>query len=130
TWADVEAAMAGGASDWGINMYVDKAVFDRLEIFIRGDTMGKRTRRRWSNFFRLEEVKLPVYRRLVFMVKLRPHKALSPTADTKAVYLKVFKDIPKLDLEMLLPGARLQMPRMQRLQLSGSLVSGLGFLLW
>ena len=46
TWADVEAAMSGGASDWGINMEVDRNVFERLEIFMRGDVMGKRTRRR------------------------------------------------------------------------------------
>src|SRR5579864_5670116 len=40
TWQDVEAAMAGGASDWGINMTVDRALYDRLEIFCRGDVMG------------------------------------------------------------------------------------------
>ena len=42
TKADVEAAMEGGASDWGINMEVDFNVFERLELFMRGD--GKSTR--------------------------------------------------------------------------------------
>src|ERR1700674_314103 len=31
-------------SDWGLNMEVDFNVFERLEIYTRGDTVGKRTR--------------------------------------------------------------------------------------
>src|SRR5262245_22461682 len=27
SWKDVEEAMAGGASDWGVNMYVDRNLF-------------------------------------------------------------------------------------------------------
>ena len=36
--------------------------------------------------------------RLVMILKLRKHKRLPPSIDTEKVYLKVFKDIPKLDL--------------------------------
>ena len=60
-------------------------------------------------------------------MKLRQHKRLGPGINTSAVYLKLFKDIPKLDLEMLLPGARLTMPGLQRLKLGGSLVGSLAF---
>ncbi len=130
TWKDVEAAMAGGASDWGVNMEVDRNVFERLEIFQRGDVMGKRTLRRAGKLWRLEEVKLAIYRRLVFMVKLRPHRRLGRNVDTQSIYLKAFKDIPKLDLEMLLPGARLEIPRISRMKLGGSLLSGMGLLIW
>ena len=44
------------------------------------------------------------------------------------MFLKIFKDIPKIDLEMLLPGARMQMPGMSRLKLGGSFLSGLAFI--
>ena len=124
------AAIAGGASDWGVNMDVDFSVFERLELFARGDVIGKRTRRRLLNLWRQEEVKLPIYRRLVFIIKLNSHKRLGPHVDTSVVYLKHFKDIPKLDLEMLLPGARVHLPGMQRLQMSGSLLAGLGMALY
>src|SRR5262249_17479504 len=56
---EIQAAMAG-SSDWGISMDVDFHVFDRLEVFARGDTMGKRARRRMRNLWRMEEIKLPV----------------------------------------------------------------------
>lgn len=117
-------------SYWGLNLVVDFDVFERLEIFVRGDLLGKRTRRNWRRWFRLEEVQVPTYQRLVLLLKFRKHKLLPKDVDTADVYLKLFKDIPKADLEMLLPGARLQMSGLTRLKMGGSLVSGLGYILY
>jgi hypothetical protein len=123
---DVRKAIEGGASDWGVNMYVDFDVFEKLEIFARGDTIGKRSKRHPWKLWKFEEKEVPIYRRLVFMTKLKPHKHLGPNVNTEAVYIKAFKDIPKLDLEMLLPGATLQMPRFQQWKMRGTLLGGLG----
>jgi hypothetical protein len=130
SWKDVEDAMAGGASEWGVNMYVDPKLYERIEIFNRGDGIGTRYLRRWYRPWRLEAVKVPIYQRLVFIVKMRPNKYLPPEVNTDGVFMKVFKDVPKLDLETLLPGARMEMPRGQMFKLSGSLVTGMGLLLW
>jgi hypothetical protein len=129
-WKDIEAAMHGGASDWGLDMDVDPRVFERIEIFVRGDTISQRTRRVPWHLWRKETIEVPSYQRMAFVVKLRPHVRLGPEANTDGIFMKVFKDIPKLDLEMLLPGARMHMPRLRKLQLSGSLLGGLGFVLY
>ncbi len=125
----IEAAMRE-VSDWGLNMEVDFNVFERLEIYVRGDTVGTRYRRRWWRLFRREAVRLPTYQRMVLIMKLRPHKRLGKDIDTSDVFLKIFKDIPKADMEMLLPGARLQMPGLTKLKMSGSVLSGLGFIIY
>jgi hypothetical protein len=62
------------------------------------------------------------------ILKLRPHKRLGSKTDTNHVLLKIFKDIPKLDMEMLLPGARLKMPGFQKGKLGASVVSSVGLL--
>jgi hypothetical protein len=124
---DVEAAVEGGASDWGINMTVNWDVFERLELFIRGEGKTKRTKKHPLFFWKKEEKVVDTYSRLVLMVKLRKHKRLPPSIDTDGVFLKMFKDIPKLDLEMTLPGTQIQMPLMQRLKLGGSAVGTLGY---
>jgi hypothetical protein len=111
-----------GKSDWGLPMDVDFKLFDRLEIFVRGEGIGDRVKRRWYRFWKVEQVKLPLYERLVVFAKLHPSKRLPREVDTADVFLKIFKDIPKLDVEMLLPGARLKMPGFQRLKLGSSLV--------
>ncbi len=111
-------------SEWGLPMHVDFSIFDRLEVFVRGDTVLERFLRRWYRPWRLEQIRLPSHQRLVLFVKLHPSKTLPPEVNTSAVFLKIFKDIPKLDLEMLFPGARLKMPHFHRLKLGGSIVSG------
>lgn len=127
---EIQDAIRQGASDWGLNMAVDFDAFDRLEVFACGDTMGKRYRRRLLNLWRLEDVEVPIYQRLVLILKLKARECVDAGVDTEDVFLKLFKDIPKVDLEMLLPGTQVHMPLLQRLKLGGSLMSSLGFLLW
>ncbi|MGE3313634.1 MAG: TMEM143 family protein [Planctomycetaceae bacterium] len=118
------------ASDWGLNLAVDFNVFDRLEIFARGDTMGRRTRRGWRTFFKAEEVPVPVYQRLVLILRMRDVKNLGQVVDTESVYIKVFKEIPKLDLEMLLPGTHVRMSLFDRGRILLPTLSGVAMTLW
>jgi hypothetical protein len=118
------------ASDWGIRMDVDFSAFEHVAIFARGETMQVRQRRRWYNFYRQEEAEVPIYRRLVLILKLRQHPRLRGTIDTDNVYLKIFKDIPKLDVLMLLPGARVKLSRLDRGKIGLPLLSGLSLAVW
>jgi Protein of unknown function (DUF3754) len=119
---------SAGSTRWGLNMDVDFDVFDRLKVFVRGDSFISRSYRPWTRWFRTVTVELPAYRRLAVILKLRPHKRLGPNAPTNQVILKIFKDIPKLDMEMLLPGARLRMPGFQKGKLGASIASSIGLL--
>ena len=38
------------------------------------------------------------------------HNRLPEDADTRNVFIKLFKDVPQMDIEMLLPGGRIKMP--------------------
>ena len=117
-------------SDWGINMDIDMTLFERIEIYARGDVMGTRYLKHWWKFWKQEEKRVAVYQRLVILAKLKPSRRWPAGLDTKAVFLKLFKDIPKADLEMLLPGARIRMPSFQRLKLGGSLLGSGVWLLY
>jgi hypothetical protein len=119
-----------GVSDWGLNMDIDFKIFEKIEIFSRGDTIGSRYLRRWYRFWQREEVRLPVFKRLVVFIKMKPSKRLPPDIDTNTVFLKIFKDIPKMDMEMLLPGATMRMPGFHRLKLGSSVVGGGAWILY
>src|SRR5262249_43287502 len=73
--ADIQAATTG-ASAWGVNLDTDLSVFEHLEIFVRGDGLGKRNLRRWPYIWRLREVTVPIYRRLVVLLKQTKHARL------------------------------------------------------
>jgi hypothetical protein len=126
---ELEPALSG-VSDWGISMDVDFGAFERIAIFARGDAHEKRTRRRLRNLYRTEETMVPVYKRLVIILKMRKHKRLPREVDTQSVYLKVFKDIPKLDVKMLLPGARVCLSKLDRSRIGVPLVTGVGMIAW
>lgn len=127
--ADIEAAV-GAMSDWGLRLDIDFAVFDRLEVFARGDIVGRRTRRRWRNFNRDEEVEVPIYQRLVIIFRLRKHRRLEKGVDTEAVCIKIFKNIPKMDVDMLLPGARFRMNLIDQSKIFFPTVSGVAITGW
>ncbi len=118
------------ASDWGLRMNVDFNVFEYLAIFARGEALQKRVRSRWLTLYRPEEVDVPIWRRLVLILKLRRHKRLKGPVDTSHVYLKIFKDIPKLDVMMLLPGARIQLTGWDRSKIGLPFLSGLAAAGW
>lgn len=126
---ELEQVMAG-ASDWGIDMDIPWDAFDQVEVFVRGKGMSKRFKRNWRNRFRVEEVRVPTFRRVAVIFKQRPHKRLGKEADTDSIFLKLFKDIPQMDIEMLLPGGRVKMPWLERLKLGGSLSSTVGYVGW
>jgi hypothetical protein len=118
------------ATDWGIRMDVDFSAFEHIAIFARGDAFQSRTRKRLRNLYQPEEVEVPVYRRLVIMLKLREHPRLPAPVDTHNVFLKVFKDIPRLDVMMLLPGARVRFNLSDRGRIGLPIVSGLALAFW
>lgn len=106
--ADIQNA-AGAASDWGVRLYVDFSAFERLEVYARGDRAARRTRRRWKNLYRSEEIDVPVYQRLVVIFRLNDGREISDRHRSDFVYIRIFKNVPKQDLDMLLPASRFRM---------------------
>lgn len=116
-----------GASDWGVDLDVAWDAFDKLEVFYRGKGVSKRKKRKLTRPWRKEEVQVPTFGRAAVMYKLRPHERLPEDADTKSVFLKLFRNIPQVDVEMLLPGGRVVMPKFDRLKLGGSAASSVAY---
>lgn len=126
TRADLESAMAQ-ASHWGINLSVNFDLFDKLEVYYRGEqTRMKRTPRRWFGLRKGIKIPVELYTRLVVLLRIQHGDEVPEDVDTNTVHIKLFKDIPKLDLEMLLPGTRVNMSLFDRLKLGFSLSTGIG----
>jgi hypothetical protein len=114
-------------SHWGLNLDLNFEIFERLEVYCRGDVTGTRYRRRLRNRFRSEAVDVPIYQRLVVIFRLRPEAKGSKYLDTQDVYIKLFKDIPKADLDMLLPGTQVKMSLFDRARILLPSLSGVAF---
>jgi hypothetical protein len=130
TREEVEKSLKEVPSDWGIPTHVNMNHFDRILAFTRGDVMGERSRRRWSKLFRKETIKLPVFSRLVMILKFKKDSRVDADINKDAVFLKVFKDIPKMDVPMLIPGARVRLTRTDRALIVYPLLTGVGLMLY
>ena len=126
--AHIEEAIES-ASDWGVDLEVDFNLFERLEVFARGDVVSQRTRKKMRNFWREEIVDVPLYQRLVVAFQLRADHGLKIAAESNQVYLKLFKNIPKMDLDMLLPGTRVKMTRFDQGKIILPTLSGIAMAL-
>lgn len=127
---DVMEEVMAGASEWGVDMDVAWDAFEQVEVFYRGKGAGTRTSRHWLFWWRKREVAVPTFARVAVIFKQRAHKRLAEDADTRAVFLKLFKDIPQVDIEMLLPGGRIRMRKFDRWKLGGSALSSIGYVVW
>lgn len=126
---DLEQIMAG-ASNWGVDLDVAWDAFDTVEVFYRGKATSVRKRRKTFRPWAHEDVEVPTFARAAVMFKARPHYRLPEDTDTNSVFLKLFKDVPQVDVEMLLPGGRVLMPKFDRLKLGGSVSSSIGYVAW
>ncbi len=97
-----------------VTLEVDFDVFERLEIYARGYRMTEVEVRRWRDFYRKSTIEVPEFHRLVLAFRLKPSKRISKTMMTDVVYLKIFKDIPESDIEILLPGTKVKLSMLDR----------------
>ncbi len=129
--ADIDEAMQA-ATDWGLNLHVDHSHFEKLEVYARGDTVARRVRRRWWNWMRTEVIEIPIFKRLAVIFRLKieethEHASRHPRTNTHGlpVFIKLFKNVPKMDVDMLLPGTHVQMTWFDRGKIMLPTVSGL-----
>lgn len=129
TRGDIKQALTA-TSDWGLQLSVDLDMFDRLEVYARGDIISRKTRRRWRTLYRTEEVEVPIFQRLVVIFRLHSYRTIDGHIDGETVHLKIFKNIPKVDLEMLLPGSRVKMSLVDQSKILLPTVSGVAMTGW
>jgi Protein of unknown function (DUF3754) len=140
-------------STYGLDLQCDLSVFDEIAIFYRGSTSRTDTRRSVRHFYmRKQEFNVPIFRRLCVMFKLKPfdvavaetmarekcerrvaekkvrrvRSALPSGISSDFVYLKLFKNIPHTDLEMVFPNTRVKFRKFDKIKFGATAGSGLG----
>jgi Protein of unknown function (DUF3754) len=114
-------------NETGLNYVPDFNLFEHLRVYVRGDAQVVRTRRDLRNPLRKRELILPGYQRVIVALKFRDGFKLGPYARPDVLYLRLFKDVPHVDLEMHLPeqGTRVKMRMIDKAQIASPLVIGL-----
>ncbi len=139
-------------SHYGLDLHVDFTAFEEILIFYRGASNRRDQRRSLRKFMRKEEFDVPIFQRLFLLFKLKPFetrvleimkdqrlprreaekivknlRAMIPsTVDENNIYLKLFKNIPRSDVEMVFPNTRVKFRLLDKLRLGITGGAGLG----
>ena len=111
-----------------INLWVDFDDFENQLVFRRGSRIHPIRRKRW--LVKDETVDITVYDRVALIIKYKDEayfKAAQRDARNFApgtMIVKLFKNIPKGDLEMLFPNAQVRMKLRDKLLMGGVAVGG------
>ena len=115
----------------------------KLEIFYRGASTIKDQRRSFRKFFRKEEFDVPIFQRLFILFKLKPEaqrvdeymrtrkisrekaesaikarsKHIPEGVRRDLIYMKLFKNMPRADVEMIFPNTRVKFRLFDKIKL-------------
>ncbi|MDX1945524.1 MAG: DUF3754 domain-containing protein [Pirellulaceae bacterium] len=126
---ELEAAIRA-PSDTGLRLHLDLDLFERVEIYVRGECSLPMTRRSWRTLWRTEKATVPTHRRLALIFRLARRSPLTEPLDEQAVVLKLFKNIPQRDVETLLPGGAIRLGWLEQAKIVVPTVSGVGLTLF
>jgi uncharacterized protein DUF3754 len=131
-------------SPYGLYLEVDLTEFDEALLFYRGSgTITREERNPWRLYLVKERFEVPVFERLFLLLKLKPEETrtaeiMASTGADRAqatrklrraraqlpvgvssehIYVKVFKRIPQIDLEMLFPNTKIDFKPFDKLRL-------------
>jgi Protein of unknown function (DUF3754) len=133
-------------SHYGLDLFVDFTAFEECLIFYRGASTRRDERRNLRKFYRKEEFDVPIYQRLFLLFKLKPfdvrvsevmaaNKISRPEAERivkklraslpgavsdQNIYMKLFKNIPRTDIEMVFPNTRVKFRLFDKIKLGVS----------
>jgi hypothetical protein len=139
-------------SAYGLDLYVDLDAFEEVLLYYRGATTKRDSRRRWQKFYLKEEFETPIFQRLFLLFKLKPfdvrvreimaqkklgrkeaekivkrsRSAIPPQVKEDNIYMKLFKNIPRTDLEMVFPNTEVRFRFYDKLRLGATAGGGLG----
>ena len=130
-------------SHYGLDLHVDFTAFEEVLIYYRGASNRRDQRRTLRKFMRKEEFDVPIFQRLFLLFKLKGFDArvqeimkeqklsrreaeklvtrmrslFPPAVNEDNIYLKLFKNIPRSDVEMVFPNTKVKFRLFDKLRL-------------
>ena len=114
-------------NELGLTYQPDFNQFEHLKVYVRGYTKIPRVFRSLSTKFLKRTVWLDSYQRMVVLLKFKPDPKLDSYVRSDVIYLRMFKDVPHVDMEMHLPeqGTRVKMRWIDKAQIASPMMTGL-----
>ena len=124
---DVIEQAISAPNETGLTYVPDFSLFEHLRVYVRGYTQISRECRTLATRYRRRRVSLDAYQRMVIALKFKPGLDLGPLVRSDVLYLRMFKDVPHVDMEMHLPeqGTKVRMRWIDKAQIASPVLMGI-----
>jgi hypothetical protein len=114
-------------NELGLDYVPNLHLFDHLRVYVRGEGRVRRSYRGLKTWFRKRTVSYDCYRRVVIALKYQPGNSLDDYVRSDVLYLRLFKDVPFVEMDMHLPeqGTKIKMRWLDKLQIASPVMTGL-----
>jgi hypothetical protein len=114
-------------NDLGLDYIPDLKLFSDLRVYVRGQGKVIRTLRNVHTYFRKKTVSYDAYRRVVIALRYRSDTELDEYVRSDVLYLRMFKDVPFVEMDMHLPeqGTKIKMRWLDKLQIASPVFTGI-----
>jgi hypothetical protein len=128
---DVIEKAVSAQNEMGLTYIPDFNLFEHLRVYVRGYTQISRECRSLRTRFAKKRVTLDAYSRMLIALKFKSGVDIGPIVRSDVLYLRLFKDVPHVDMEMHLPeqGTRVRMRWIDKAQIASPLFVGIPTLL-
>ena len=148
-----DIAKLSHGSHYGLDLHLDLSIFDEVAVFYRGASGHTLTRRDPRQLYLgTRSFEIPIFQRLCVLFKLKPfaqrvaevmaqqkcergraerivrkqHRRLPPGTSADCIYMKLFKNIPHTDLEMVFPNTHIRFRTADKVKFGVSAGGGIG----
>jgi hypothetical protein len=112
-------------SPWGLKLKVDFDEYEWFYLFYKGQYPDSRTKKIF--YFFKKHYDFDVYSRVIFVFKLKTKdKKRKDNLLYDKIYMKIFKNVPTVDLEMLFPNTKVFIKLFDKLMIIVPLIAGIG----
>lgn len=137
--------LIGSKDQDSLRLEVELDEYEECHVYRRGAATMRVTRKRADRLYlRSRTVEVPIYQRVFVLLKLKPEsqrireimneldvnerkarrilkrkrKTLPPGVSSDHIYIKMFRDIPRADIEMLFPNTRIQFRPIDKIKIA------------
>lgn len=129
SWEEIHAS-SEIATPQGINLLVQPDLYEAVMVMVLPKATTYKTHRPWWRLFFKRKDLVEVYPRVILLVKPDPQRFKEPDLDTDHVFLRLFRNVPVHDLEMIFPGGKVKLTWLDQVMIYYPIIAGLGLLLY
>ncbi len=119
-----------GWSPFGLNLKLDLEDYEKFSIYYRGSVEETHLIRRMPKMWKQVPYTTKIYKRLALLLKIKETDKFKKKYDTDKILVKLFKNVPALDLEMLFPTTKPAVKPFDFVQIYLPVIMGIAMLIF